>query len=283
MTGSLDELWEHVWSAPDDDRPAQILADALMERGDPYGEWLAVGLAGARGSRALRERAEACFLGALAEVVRRPGWRRGFLDRVTVQPASLEALDATRLHAGWRTVRRLEISARQDRRLVPVIRWLGGFDGWRWLETVALGPPTHLQALLRSPDLEIRHLEVGFLNPMDGGRIADPAVFPALRTFRLAEVPIHAPSARTELGALVRRPLDSVTGPLHPASIAVWAEIAEGAACTVVLEDDRWSLALERFGDLVATPLHPEATRSTVHGLVRRMPEGLRRTVSFTS
>ena len=42
----LEQLWAEVLARPDDDEPRRVLADALQERGDPRGEFIALQLKG---------------------------------------------------------------------------------------------------------------------------------------------------------------------------------------------------------------------------------------------
>jgi uncharacterized protein (TIGR02996 family) len=42
--------YEHVWAAPDDDRPRKVLAEQLLERGDPRGEFITLQLAEPEGT-----------------------------------------------------------------------------------------------------------------------------------------------------------------------------------------------------------------------------------------
>jgi uncharacterized protein (TIGR02996 family) len=100
-----DELLSAVLAAPDDDAPRRVLADALLERGDPRGEFINVQCelaAGRGGDRFLH--AEARLLDEhraawLAEL----GWedlcatfRRGFVEHVAV------SMWLERLGEGWR-------------------------------------------------------------------------------------------------------------------------------------------------------------------------------------
>lgn len=70
---SLVPLFDAIAEAPDDDGPRQVLADALMERGDNRGEFIALQLLRARGlSTAMQESRE--------RVLQENHWRRWFSE-----------------------------------------------------------------------------------------------------------------------------------------------------------------------------------------------------------
>lgn len=81
------DCFRAVYEAPDDDGPRLVLADVLMEAGDPRGEFIALQLQPRRSRKAelklsrLLERHRAAFLGPLAGCVSERGqvWERGFL------------------------------------------------------------------------------------------------------------------------------------------------------------------------------------------------------------
>ncbi len=111
-TQSDRELLELIHSAPDDDRPRLVFADALMERGDPRGEFIQLQLqrAAGHGTREAlrRERALA------ADKKRLTSWAlplanggafnfgRGFVERVELKPATAKKVLGER---AWATVR----------------------------------------------------------------------------------------------------------------------------------------------------------------------------------
>lgn len=94
-TSTADEvaLLAEVLAAPHDDGPREVLADYLLERQDPRGEFITLQLAAARGAGtakglqrmgSLLRRHEAEWLGPLALVLSGREFRRGFLDAATV-------------------------------------------------------------------------------------------------------------------------------------------------------------------------------------------------------
>ncbi|MFZ5446105.1 MAG: TIGR02996 domain-containing protein [Myxococcota bacterium] len=89
--GSRDELLAAILARPDDDGPRLVLADLLLEAGDPRGEFIQLQCAGEteRSSELLREHG-ARWLGELSPEVARVEFSRGFVS-------SIELLDARAL------------------------------------------------------------------------------------------------------------------------------------------------------------------------------------------
>jgi uncharacterized protein (TIGR02996 family) len=146
----LAALYEAVYAAPDDDAPRHVLADALLERGDPRGELIALQLAATRDPRRERELLEhhaASWAGGVAAagaVV----FERGFPARV-----QLAAKPALNLRAPeWRTVRALDglerVSKAKTLALcgVPSLRELGILAA-TWLDQLV--PPARPWHALR--------------------------------------------------------------------------------------------------------------------------------------
>lgn len=86
-----DALWAAIHAAPDDDGPRAVLADVLLERGDPRGELIALQLREARGeadddalarATALVKEHGKGWLGALRPIVYRAELVRGALARI---------------------------------------------------------------------------------------------------------------------------------------------------------------------------------------------------------
>jgi len=106
----LEHLYESVYENPGDDRRRLVLADALLESGDPRGELIMLqfqtnALARKRAKK-LIERYRAHFLGPLREVVMHGSdeWHKGFLVGCVAQPPSTFS-DCP----AWATVRRLGV------------------------------------------------------------------------------------------------------------------------------------------------------------------------------
>jgi uncharacterized protein (TIGR02996 family) len=85
----LAELYAAVYAALDADEPRAVLADALLEQGDPRGEFIGLQLREARGDTTMRDRAQALvrehgkqWLGALRPITQRAKFNRGFLHEL---------------------------------------------------------------------------------------------------------------------------------------------------------------------------------------------------------
>jgi uncharacterized protein (TIGR02996 family) len=101
VTSRSDELLADIVANPDDDAPRRVYADALLERGDPYGEFINVqlDLAGdglSRTERIRRRRREAELLAlhhdawkATFDLAAHVRFRRGFVDVMTLDPDTL--------------------------------------------------------------------------------------------------------------------------------------------------------------------------------------------------
>lgn len=90
----LGAAWDRVYEAPQELGPRRVLADALLERGDPRGEFITLQLAAdeRRIDKAQRARMQELYdlhsfawLGPLAEALQRSAtFKRGFLDRARI-------------------------------------------------------------------------------------------------------------------------------------------------------------------------------------------------------
>jgi len=90
-TGDRAALFEAVLASPGDDQAREVLADCLLEQGDPRGELISIQLAEARGTAtheaskradALLKQHKKAWLGPLARVTYRAYFRKGFLDEL---------------------------------------------------------------------------------------------------------------------------------------------------------------------------------------------------------
>ncbi len=110
---ATESLCAPIWASPRDLTLRQVLADRLLEQGDPRGEFISLQLAGAspRRQRALLKVNGRQWLGALAEVIdlkdSPPLFQQGFVAEVSVRAVKaaqfLLASDAPE----WGTVRRV--------------------------------------------------------------------------------------------------------------------------------------------------------------------------------
>lgn len=106
------DFFSAVYANPSDDGAKQVLADVLMEAGDPRGEFIALQMLPRRTRKAelklerLLERHRRDFLGPLARAVRPTGqhWEKGFLVECRAELAGLLVDEPS-----WATVRRLEV------------------------------------------------------------------------------------------------------------------------------------------------------------------------------
>lgn len=118
----LDDLLERIRAAPDDDEARQIYADALLERGDAMGEFIALQFELARdpSDATLQRRAQDLllvnfkrWLGPLARCVHRWTSRceKGFLSHAVLAVPALDAEARQAVHASraWATVRSIRV------------------------------------------------------------------------------------------------------------------------------------------------------------------------------
>jgi uncharacterized protein (TIGR02996 family) len=112
---TTDDLFAQVYLHPADEAPKQVLADQLLEEGDPRGEFIALQLkhgkgslppSGAKREKRLLEENEVKWLGPIARTVigHTTRWRHGFLDACG---AKLDG--ATNGALEWSTVRELSL------------------------------------------------------------------------------------------------------------------------------------------------------------------------------
>ncbi len=124
MNGSagpeLEALFRAVYAAPGDVAAKLVLADALQERGDPLGEFIALQVQPSRSKKVqlrlekLKRKHLAAFLGPLANVVKADDqvWEQGFLIECRA------ALDGSTVAAHqWGSVRKLTLAG--DASLMP--------------------------------------------------------------------------------------------------------------------------------------------------------------------
>ena len=106
-------LLSPVWAAPHDLGARQVLADVLLERGDPRGEFISLQLSDAspKRQRTLLKAHGRAWLGALAEVVELrdepPVFERGFVAVVTVRGIRTAQFTFSSDAPEWATVRRV--------------------------------------------------------------------------------------------------------------------------------------------------------------------------------
>ncbi len=126
--GSIAELFAQVAARPDDDAPRLVLADALLEQGDPRGEFIASQLRATRTAaelareKALLKKHEKAWLGPVAETTIAPSrvWRRGFLDECYFKSNGRFDSPSTG-HPAWATVRTLKLRSFYGAKGLPVL------------------------------------------------------------------------------------------------------------------------------------------------------------------
>jgi uncharacterized protein (TIGR02996 family) len=123
---TADELLAEVWRAPEDDGPRAVLADWLIERGDPRGELVSLQLARHRGRgtvasqrrerKLLRDHART-WMGPLEPVVSTSAFvfERGFLAACKVRWRVLAGVPELMTHPAWATVRSYVIAPDGER------------------------------------------------------------------------------------------------------------------------------------------------------------------------
>lgn len=118
---SLEDLLNAVYERPDDDGVREVYADALLEVGDPRGEFMTLQFKRARGEpltpaeekqeAALQKKHVKAWLGPLYDVLYTTHleFRRGFLYAAQIRPVG-KAIPAARNHPAWSTLRELNMS-----------------------------------------------------------------------------------------------------------------------------------------------------------------------------
>jgi uncharacterized protein (TIGR02996 family) len=118
---SLDDLLAAVYESPDDDGARLVYADALLEAGDPRGDFITLQWKRHRGEpltpaeekqeAALQKKHAKAWLGPLYDVLHTTQlvFRRGFLYGAQIRPVA-KAIPAARNHPAWTTVRELNMS-----------------------------------------------------------------------------------------------------------------------------------------------------------------------------
>ncbi len=103
----LEALLEAIYAAPHDDAPRLVYADAVLEQGDPRGEFIVRQCHGDAASDLVLRYGDA-WLGKLAPYLSASTFERGFLAKATVQlPTWARDANAVVGHPALRTVREL--------------------------------------------------------------------------------------------------------------------------------------------------------------------------------
>ena len=242
----LDALYAAVHADPSDDGPRQVLADALLERGDPRGELIALQLARARGEPTVAARETALLREHASEwagELARAGtvvFERGFPARLvtTEDPSRLDL--PTTLHA-------LKIELERDAAFPDVFRvppWLTTLElraRWRRVPTLHLSADARLRAAV----LDVATVAAGDLDPLA-----------AVRSLRLS------------VNDLDPRALTAVTE-LRDLALFHFRGVRDLRHMTRLERLELWSGGVPRLGGPVHT-LHCAGTR--IGGIVETIP-----------
>lgn len=211
------ELLALVYADPDDVAARHVLADALLERGDPRGEHIALTLADDP-SGAARERADALlrehhrsWLGPLARVVPwgAASFDAGFPDRVAAFFPEERDLAWVADAAGWQTVRSLTFLPRSREIVRPTMKNLRSIGPIRGEGIIDIG----------SSDVAFA-IERLVLRPLDGAIEVLAEADVAERLPRLATlVVVDASTSPDDLVPLLAAPLGARLRALH---LAPW-------------------------------------------------------------
>ena len=175
------ELLDLVTAAPADDGPRRVLADYLMERENPRGEYIALSLDNAEPERCAALLAEhgARWLHPLNRVLTASSvrWSRGFVVAADAYAHAGE-LDQIRGATAWGTIERLHIHRDTDCLLDPAmrsLRELGPIEG-SWID-----------ALIARPwPIESLDIDLDTLNIPDINKLYSATTLPKLRSLTLS-------------------------------------------------------------------------------------------------
>ena len=217
-------LFDAVAEAPDDDGPRQVLSDALLERGDPRGEFISLQLLSARGAASPKQQAR-------EKILRENHWRRWFSEVPGVGLSPSLVNPPVEFHRGfmrscvlspsgvgvdspaWRMIERIDVASTGDARelAAPALKRLSVLTG---LDAASL------QVVLSGADKPRLH-ELAFSGPWmqaDRGRAEQRQVlaltrFSTLKLLRLAPSPFrhHADWLAWLFEAPLLRQLDQLT------------------------------------------------------------------------
>lgn len=186
----MDALWRAAFETPMSDSPRLVLADALTERDDPRGEFIALQIHGGAQTRSrvrsLLRTHGADWCGALDGVLLTRGRRfvRGFLDAGVIRPRTLAAAEAAMGDPHWATLTELEMRSSLTRPRVFELATQAATRSLRVLR--GLLDAEQLVEVLRNPHRKpLRHL----------GLATDPWV-------QTWSVPSGRPSVRVDLQTL---------------------------------------------------------------------------------
>lgn len=109
LPSSSNDLLELVYEDPFDLSRRQVLADSLLERGDPRGEFIALQLAKTDEKRqaALLKKHHKAWLGPFAKIVDDFGFEDGFVSRIQLKHLTVAQFQLLAAAKEWATVKRV--------------------------------------------------------------------------------------------------------------------------------------------------------------------------------
>lgn len=228
----LAALWDAVYTAadPDDDLPRSILADALIEVGDPRGEFIALQLRGGpdRAAAQLLAAHGKTWLGPLAGVLAADfRFERGFLARCTIPAAKARRAIALAGDPRWSTVRSFAGPAA-----------IALHPAMRALTMLTIGPVAHAALLTDAPRPRLHALHYTPSGaPGERAALARCAALPNLRTLELRGAPLADVLAIADGPVIERLQCFGVrTGAASLAPLAPLLARAPTPHCTLVLD-----------------------------------------------
>jgi len=281
----LEKLWAAVYADPDDDAPRLVLADALMEVGDPRGELIALQLRPKRSAsqlkreRHLRAAHGRAWLGPLAAILRHDyAFERGFLAKCRIRASAATALTQA-ADLRWTTVRELgdapaalavQATMRSLRVLSVPYDHDGRDDGWHEL---LVGAQRHLEVLdtYGVVDTAAERWTAEF---------ADASALPRLRVLvlrgramrqwpRLFAAPIARRLEALELHDVDRPQLSALAPAIRsppPRLVVAMSDVL------LTLECDRAMLAIDSSNGIPIHPTWDESVADSVCALLALLP-----------
>ncbi len=284
---SYAQLLAAVHRQPDDDGPRQVLADALIERGDPRGEFIVLQIAGAdeRRQRRLLAAHEKSWLGPVAEVTKKDSrvWRRGFLDECTFLPRG-KHLAAAVGHPAWASVRVFDFGS-VDSGALPILM----HPSMRGVRVIhKLGEHSGLTLSKASPPFAIEEIDGALLD--DHGLwpfLLDPSGLPSLTKVTLTAwfgVDDDPAQLRPLWQSRLGRQLSVFRFKLYPHYFRAWsAEVLAHAKMAVEIDLNAWMRIDGRALSLWPSDsdLRPAEIKNIVAAALKHLPEGRFRTVEI--
>jgi len=298
--GSEEALLAAVYANPDDDAPRQVLADALMEKNDPRGEFITLQFRRAAGEtltpaetkkeKQLIEAHQKQWLGPLYDMVYKDQnvFERGFLAQCRLRLLGGK-IRAAMNHPGWNTVREISLSTGgtlehgTNLLLQPAMRNLKALDGAVYDVVKALGESATEHRLEKLVIAWMHYLEVG---PENGEFVAadwEPLIsgksLPHLKELVLDVDKTNPDTLKTFWKSpLASRLARLVLKPNYGAKGSLIADIRTNAPAnlTVELEVGNLRLVMKRKGPIAVTSTGDDkSTDYQLDNFLKTLPKGL--------